>query len=180
MLFVAMAAYYGHDIADAALQLYVEDLSDLEIGAIKYTLTQMRRDPKVRRMPLPAEIREMIRPAQISDDDQAREAAARILTAISRFGWNNHERARAYVGELGWAVVQAQGGWMQLCEEVTDSRVGTYQAQWRDLAASIQRRSRAGQYGEAPSLPAPQSERMRGLIQAATRRLDGPEGEKIR
>lgn len=153
-LIIATSAYYGHKIEDTVLALYIEDLEDLPLARIAQAIREVRRDPKTTRFPLPAVIRARLTPPE-TDEDQAREAASRILAAVARYGWSNPERAEAYIGELGWEVVKRQGGWRSVCEGVTEDNKTIHQAQWRDLAASLSRRSRAGTLEQAPALPSP-------------------------
>ncbi len=153
-ILVATALYYGQEVADPALQLFVEDLEDLPIKDVLCALKELRRDPKITRLPLPAVIRAKLQPPQ-TDDDESREAAARIIAAIAKFGWPNSGHARAYIGELGWAVVQRQGGWTTVCDMVDEGSLTSYQAQWRDLAGAIRRRALAGQLDSPPSIPEP-------------------------
>ena len=82
----------------------------------------------------------------------ATEAAARILTAISKFGYIDPDGARKYIGDLGWEVVGMQGGWISLCENVTVANETIYQAQMRELAQSIVNRRSAG-VCHPPKLP---------------------------
>lgn len=157
-LFVATSMYYGQQLQNEALALYVEDLSDLSFDSVSAALAEFRRDQRIIRVPLPAIIRAKINPEPIDQDDD-REAAGRILAAISRCGWCNQEQARNYIGELGWAVVQMQGGWEAVCGMVDEGNLPSFQAQWRDLAGSIRRRSAAGLQNFPPPLPKPKETR---------------------
>lgn len=151
-LIVATALYYGQEIPDPALKLYVEDLADLPFAVVAEAIKQVRRDPKTTRFPLPAVIRDKIAPAE-TDELQAMEAAARIPEAVSRFGWNNPGPARLFIGELGWVVVQRDGGWSNVCQVLNEDNLGTLKAQWRNLALGELKRARMGILHEAPSLP---------------------------
>lgn len=153
---VATSLYYGQDLADSAILLFVEDLEDLPLAEVMAALKRLRRDPKVSRLPLPAVIRAQITPPE-NDIDEAREASSRIMAAIARFGWPNSEQARMYIGELGWAVVQRQGGWVSVCQVLNDSNKASFHAQWRDLAESLRKRAMAGNLDTAPGLPEPKS-----------------------
>lgn len=152
-LIVATSAYYGQKLDPTVIAMYAEDLVDLPIEQVRDALLQIRRDPKITRFPLPAVIRDRIQPADTVEAD-ARDAASRIVAAISRFGWPNGERARGYVGELGWLVVERQGGWQNLCQAVETDDIGILQAQWRELAVSLIKRAKAGTLNLPPSLPA--------------------------
>jgi hypothetical protein len=134
-LLLAMARYYGQEIEDDALLLHVEDLADLPFQRVVLAMKEVRRDPKTTRLPLPAVIRARIEPSR-SDEGLAIEAASRITSAVSRYGWTNESRARGYVGELGWLVVELNGGWLSICETLTADNLGTFRAQFRQLALS--------------------------------------------
>lgn len=156
-LIVATAMYYGHEIEDTVLSLYVEDLEDLEFPAVARAIGEVRRDPKTTRFPLPAVIRDRIAPVDLSDAD-AKEAASRIVQAVAKFGWCNPNSAQSFIGELGWFIVQRQGGWLNVCQMTDHRNLTSLQAQWRDLGASIHRRALAGTLHIPPALPAPRHE----------------------
>lgn len=146
------ASYYGRDLADEVLTMYAEDLSDLDPAACIAAYQNWRRNPKHSRMPFPAEIREIIAPSE-NPQEEAREAASRIIGAVPKFGWCNPQEARDHIGELGWQVVEMQGGWTAVCEGMNARQTPNLQAQYRDLAESIYRKSQRGIFGAPPSLP---------------------------
>lgn len=156
-LIVATSMYYGHEIPDPVLNLYVEDLEDLPFAAVAGAIKEVRRDPKTTRFPLPAVIRERLEPAQ-DLESQALLAVGRIIEAVARFGWTNSERAREVIGELGWQVVEREGGWQNLCGELNQDNIGMLRAQWRQTAIAVGKASQAGTLSDAPALPKPRSE----------------------
>lgn len=151
-LILATAAYYGQKIEDQVLVMYAKDLEDLEFDAVSFAYDKWRKDPKHAKAPLPAQIRSMLN-ATVTDEDKARDAASRIVSAMSRFGYMRPEDAKEYVGELGWAVVERQGGWSSLCERVMREELPTYQAQWRQLALSLIHLFESGLGHRPPELP---------------------------
>ena len=151
-LIVATSAYYGQTLGDAVLGMYVEDLADLDFTQVVDTIKVLRRDPKNRTFPIPAIIRDRIKPADL-DEHEARDAASRIVTAVSSYGPYQYERAKAFIGELGWFVVKRQGGWTAVCLMLTRENQSTLQAQWRDLAGSFAKLAKAGQLNQAPEMP---------------------------
>jgi hypothetical protein len=153
-LLVGTAAYYGQSLRDDVLLLYVEDLTDLPFEAVCTALKEIRRDPKTTRCPLPAVIRNHITPAE-TDENKAIEAVSRIIDAVSRFGWNNLEAAKEFIGELGWQIVTRDGGWQNVCESMNPDNLGVYRAQWKQLALTQIQRAKAGTLNTAPALPAP-------------------------
>lgn len=147
----ATASYYGKRLEPDVLTMMCDDLSDLPLTACVDAYAKYRRDSSNRFFPLPAQIRDIISPAT-SPDDEAREAAGRIIQAIAKFGWCNESRAKLFVGSLGWEVVQRFGGWPSVCE-LQNKNVGTFQAQARDLAKSVSVRALNGSLDRPPELP---------------------------
>lgn len=158
-LWIFYAAYFNRTLPDEVIEMYCEDLADLDFDTVKAALAQYRRNPKNTQLPIPSKIRELVCP-QIDDDSISREAAARIVAAVPKFGWNNGKDAKVYIGELGWQVVQKQGGWVYLCENMgKEISPTTFQAQARDLAKTQIQLSRAGLGDTPPSLPEPTNQR---------------------
>lgn len=154
-IFALYAAYYRVKLEDAVIQMYVEDLCDLSFIEVEEALRVYRKNAKNRVMPLPAMLRDMVEP-QLDDDTLARDAASRIVAAVSKFGWCNGGEARGYVGELAWSVVNRNGGWSYICENLGRGLdVGTFQAQARELAKTQIQLSRAGSLDLPPALPGP-------------------------
>jgi hypothetical protein len=135
--------------------LYANGLRDLGWKAAGDALEKIMRERKGGEwFPSIRDVREKIVPV-IDDADDARAAAARIIAAVAKYGWPNPVGAKAFIGELGWMVVEQQGGWAVVCQEMNEHTRGTMQAQMRDLALSLQRRARAGQIDAKPALPKP-------------------------
>lgn len=150
----ALGEYYDKNLTQNQIAMYVEDLIDLDATQLVEAIKRYRLDPKNDRFPLPVKLKAMIGQA-VSPDDAARDASSRIIAAVAKYGWNNPDRARDYVGELGWEIVKRQGGWMNLCESLTYDNQGMLQAQWRELAVSVQR-SGTRTRDTGPSLPSPE------------------------
>ncbi len=163
ILWVQLSAYYQLSLRNEVLEMYVEDLAGLSAETISNAMSMYRRDPKNTRMPLPAQIRAICEPP-VDDDSLARESVSRIIKAIRKFGYPSHTEAREYIGELGWRIVERNGGWDVLCENLTEDQVGIFQAQARDLAKAQIQFSRAGRIDEAPALPGPKNVQMNELI----------------
>jgi hypothetical protein len=135
-LWAMYAAYYQRQLSDAVLIMYADDLSDLDFSKVRDSLENYRRNPKNKFLPLPAMIRETLDP-QVDPDSAAREVAALITGAIVKYGWINPILAREAISEIGWQIVERQGGWMHLCQNhgVTIDPT-TFQAQIREQAKS--------------------------------------------
>ena len=87
------------------------------------------------------------------DSDNAREAAERIVHAVSRYGWSNLTLAKEYIGELGWKCVEMQGGWQTVCSEVTHENQGFLKAQYREYCRTLIHRGRKGILELPPAIP---------------------------
>ncbi len=135
-LIVLTASYYGKTLSAPLLEMYVDDLSDLPTDQVALAYRAYRRNPKNTQFPLPAQIRGVVAP-ELDPDSIAREVAARITAAIPKYGYANSIDARAYIGEIGWSIVERQGGWPYICERHGVSIDPTaFQAQTRELAKS--------------------------------------------
>lgn len=149
---IGLAEYYDKVPTAAQIEMYVQDLSSLTPQELIEAVKRYRNDPKNDRFPLPAKLKAMVKPPEL-DEDLAKEAAARIVGAVAKIGPYETERAKAYIGELGWEVVVRQGGWESVCIALDYHNQGTLQAQWRELALSLIRRTRIGLVEKPPMLP---------------------------
>lgn len=153
-LLIGLAEFYGESLTPQRLNMFAEVLSDLSPEEVAAAIQNCTRDPRITRMPLPANLRQAVRPAS-NPDHEALEASNRIVEALEKFGWNNPRDARTFIGELGWIVVQREGGWEALCEATSTRMIPTLKAQWRELAKAIYARSQRGEIDTAPGLPRP-------------------------
>lgn len=165
-LWAMYAGYYRMKLDDQVLRMYADDLADFDFAEVRAALDVYRKNPKNRQLPMPSQIREIIKP-EVDPDSAAREVAARITAAIPKFGWCNSQEARAYIGETGWDVVERQGGWSHICQNhgITIDPT-SFQAQVRDIAkASIQfpRQAMAKAIG-VRDMPAQITEFVGGLV----------------
>ncbi len=132
MLFVGMSLYYGQEVHDQALELYVSDLEDLPFPDVEGALRDLRREVKTTRCPLPAAVRAKLNPT-IDPDAHAALIANEIVEAIGRVG---PYRLPSLSGEA-LEVIRLEGGWQRLCEVVTNDNLSIYKAQWRQLAKAV-------------------------------------------
>lgn len=101
------------------------------------------------------DILEIICPEQaieIDDDNLGAVVAGRIVGAVRTFGGNNAKEAEKFIGELGWRVIQDNGGWENLCRSLRDDDIMTFESQFRKKIATVAKMSRAGKL-EPPRLP---------------------------
>lgn len=148
-----IAEMTGRPLSRGAVSLMLDSVSELPPEKVFGALETWLKENKQLRYPLPAEIRDMCGVGKISIDAEARESASRICSAIRNFGYTNAERAKEYIGDLGWRVVERNGGWTTLCESVMDDQIGIFQAQARDLARATLERAQYGMIDAPPSLP---------------------------
>jgi hypothetical protein len=134
-LFICTALYYGHEIPDDALPLYIADLDDLPFVAVAAAIGGLRRDPRVTKCPLPSMIRARLTP-ESNSDSEAVMVTGRVLEAISRFGPYRLEEAKAWIGSVGWILVSMEGGWEHL-NAIESDQLPTMKAQWRQLAKAL-------------------------------------------
>lgn len=151
-ILIGFAEMCGERLTDTRMKAYLFALKDLSVDELKASVFKLMNDPSLTRFPMPGKILEHARP-QISTEDDAKEAAARIIHAVSKFGWCNRQEARAYIGELGWQVVEMQGGWVNLCENMRPNMIPNLQAQFRELAKTVHTKSRLGTLDTPPALP---------------------------
>lgn len=173
-LISATHAYYGKEISDLVLAMHADDISQLEFSLVSKAFIDYRRNKKNRFPPLPADIASMVDPESIvTDEDEAREAAARIITAVTERGQYDSSRAAEDIGVLGWIVVtEYLGGWAHFCQTLMAAQIPTVRAQVRDMALSVIHNAKAGTINERPGLP-------QKLGQKGISNISFPEIEKL-
>lgn len=159
-LLIQLAAFYGFDMTDVQLKLWAEFLSRRVTPAELATACEAYcDDPKNEFFPRPVSKLVALAHPQLSDEDTARDVAARIIGAIRRFGRYDGEGAHAAMGELGWLACRRLGGWSAVCDLAHTENLPTLQAQLRDLSKSLSAQARLGIQDTPPALPASQKER---------------------
>ena len=150
-----LTAFFGVQTQKEILLMYCEKMQKYPVGAVLMALDKISDDPKINKhnlLPISSHVKKILEP-EISERDEANEAASRIITAMGRFGSTGTTQAREYIGELGWHVVCLMGSWSRLCRDSLVENNGTLRAQLRDLAISSQARATVGQLDRPPSLP---------------------------
>ncbi len=151
-MWLALAGMYGREIDQLALKIMLDAISDLDHKKVAQAMMDWTRTSKQNRHPLPADIRSMVNP-ELDKEAEAREASSRVTSAISKFGWNNPEDAKKFVGTLGWHIVERFGGWNYICQNIgVTIDLTTFQAQAREIAKATLIRGPTG-LSTAPSLP---------------------------
>lgn len=155
-ILTALAEYYDKTLTAGQLAMYVEDLIMLSPVELLRAVQEYRTKPENNWFPLPAKLVALARP-QPTDEQNAIDAITRIIQAVAKFGSYRNEDAKNFIGEMGWFVVQREGGWQNVCALLNEDNIGMLRAQWREMAKAFSSRSRAGTLGLAPELPVQKS-----------------------
>lgn len=123
----------GRHLSELSVKAIAEDLSTLPVDKCIAALKQLRRTGK---FPSSQDVHDFVNP-QIATSDVGRDIASRIIFAISKYGWNNPQPAKNYLGALGWQCVERFGGWLMICETVNSHNQMQITAQLRDLAETL-------------------------------------------
>lgn len=136
------AIYYGKlDLSKEQLSMMIDVIAQhFESEGYEKILSAIDRyvlDPKNKFFFSPATLRPYLFP-ELSTETKSIEVASRLTSAVRKFGYSNPGEARAYIGELGWKIVERNGGWQPLCENLGVSiPVTTFQAQARETAKAL-------------------------------------------
>lgn len=109
----------------------LKDYSDEEIkGALGNAISTLNE------WPTPSMIKRLCQGTSRTDEEIGQEVSSRIEGAISKFGYTSPDKAKEYVGEIGWVVVQQCGGWESICE-VDYDQLPSSRKQWRDIGTIV-------------------------------------------
>ena len=152
-LIIENAVFYDAPMNEIKLKLYAEVLQSESVEKLAEAFKHFRHKPGQKFLPMPADILAFCNPKGDPDSD-AREAAARIVQAVGKFGYMQGSAASKFIGSLGWRVVERIGGWQYLCENLgTNIDVTTFTAQARDLCKATW--ARGDLNDTPPELPPP-------------------------
>lgn len=150
---------------------------DAAVAAIEAAILERRGHEK---MPSIGDLAHRCSP-QIDERGTAVEVSGRIIAAVTKFGWANARDAADWIGEVGWAVVDRNGGWESLCQSMREKDVPTWRAQLREQAASVIQRHKAGVLGAAPKFgevaAAPRMAALVGGVLKKSEEYDGQAGK---
>lgn len=147
-----VAEYHQSPASKTTIMMYARDSHNIPVSELWVAWDKYRLNPHNSRMPMPGQLKAILNPT-LTPDDEANEVAARILTSIPKHGWSNSLKAREYIGEFGWKVVEMQGGWHYLCETHKASQDGIFQAQCRNFAKTVSIKAKLGTLDTPPALP---------------------------
>lgn len=160
-----LGMYYDKALNATQVSMYADHLMALTPDELREAIRIYQLNPENKFFPLPATLIALMKPAESSELDIAREVAAKIIQAVSKFGSYRSKDARESIGEHGWKVVERQGGWVNICQDLNESTKGMMQAQMRDLALAIGRMSKNGTLDQPIGLPQKQTaEAVKALI----------------
>lgn len=125
--------YFQQNLDNRMLAVFADDIqgAGLTCAEALGAMRELRMEPGRRRGPYPNELVALVR-EQPSTREQATQLAGRVWTAITFHGRTNPDRARAYIGELAWGVLEGWGGWAGLCAETMSDGRSHFIAQLRD------------------------------------------------
>jgi hypothetical protein len=147
-----LAIYYRETLSPIQLAMYAEDLSSLTPDQLVKAVKLYRQNPENRFFPIPAALIAIINPVN-SELDDGRDVASKVIGAISKFGSHRALDAKNYIGEIGWECVKRMGGWQNLCSELSDDNKGIFNAQIRDLAMTLKKKSVNGTIATPQDFP---------------------------
>jgi hypothetical protein len=141
IMLVKLAAYYEKTLSSEQIQMYSEQLEEhLTDEACSIACKKYIDNSANEFFPRPISKLIAIIKTPVSLDDDAQEIASKIINAVSKFGWNNYEDAKNYIGERGFDVVKRFGGWQYVCQELGQNiQLTTFNAQIRELLKSTAR-----------------------------------------
>jgi hypothetical protein len=149
-LLLARAEITGKTLSPIAVQMMIDDLSDLPFIKIAKVLSEWGKTNSD--FPYPARIREQVMPVT-DDSDDGRDVASRVIAAVSKFGSYRAAEAKAHIGEIGWECVMRMGGWKTFCSELSEDNKGIMNAQVRDLAMTLKKKSMNGTIATPQDFP---------------------------
>lgn len=133
--------YREPPLPQEVFDIYIEDLAELSLEDLQVAIQIYRSNPKHFKFPLPSQLKALV---QLSDDEQARDAVARIISALGSYGGGDNTRiARKHIGLLGWALVNATGGWIEV-SRMTYQDLDNQQARWREHAKVLLAKKKIG------------------------------------
>jgi len=134
-ILAGLSVYYNQNISVEQLAMYAIDLHDLNLDELAVAIKRVRMNPSIKHMPRPAEIIEQVRG---NENHDAITMANKIVEAIGKYGYNNSDKAKSFLGDKGWEIVKRDGGWASICERATIENISIMKAQWRELAKAVQ------------------------------------------
>ena len=169
-----LAIYYRAQITPTQFAMYAEDLAHLTPEQLIHACREYRKNPAHKFFPLPAELMAIVKPIE-TELDLGQEVASKVIGAVSKFGSYRGEEARTWIGEIGWECAKRMGGWVTICAELTEENKGTFFAQIRGLAQTLNRQAKAGTLDQPRDFaPAIEANQIRELISDFSKKTATP------
>lgn len=156
VILIRMADYYGFEIKESALELYLEVFAQFPVDKIAQAAKIYMLNTENSRFPVPPhKIMDIFKGPQIDNKDLAIELARKLYKAIGDFGhtweqgyygeqgffWTDSKKNEfnsfrdAVVSELGdvaWKIICERGGWNRFVESANLVDEGMFLAQLRE------------------------------------------------
>lgn len=163
---LAIAEVYGKEFSESRAKFYTESIFEFLKNK---NLTQAYKEITLtcEYFPTPKQIADIFS-EKIDPELQAKEAAARIIGAVRKFGWANPKEAKIFIGSLGWEVVELNGGWQKVAESMNNRDIPILSAQFRDLALSQFEKHKKNIH-QAPQLP--ENKQVLNLINSSIKKI---------
>lgn len=153
----ALGHFCGKTIDAPIIAIYDKALHTYGYGnilkAIEAFVEEADANP---RFPSVKDIKRLLGDSEVDDASKAREAAARLIAAVGKFGSMNpdgkFQRQRDYMGELAWLIADMQGGYSSVCETLSSRNTPSLQAQYRDIGLSILQKAACGRLNLPPGI----------------------------
>lgn len=136
LLLVMLAEQTGEQLSKERMHFMAQRLLPLGpsvLQAMERLLDSAKRFPTVQ------DIKEAMGIKQLSPEQEGRDIAATLWSAVCKFCSQVNDKKmpqiEAYVGPIGWAIVERLGGWNRFVDAASESDQGIVMAQWRELAA---------------------------------------------
>lgn len=167
-ILVGLAQLTGRNMNLDGITLFVDAVEPV-LSLEEFTMAVRTWQEKNRAFPMPVDLIEIVRPP-IVEKDEAQIVVNKIIEAIKTHGytwtqWVPKDRyvggsweadAKAYLGELGFHVVKAWGGWGSIHESYFSAGEETvWRAQLRDFVQTQVRLAKAGRLDYLPEIPKP-------------------------
>lgn len=173
-LLFGLGEYYDKKLTPEQLEMYSHDLAHLTPDELRFAILKYRSDGRNERFPLPAKLLEIVKPTE-TELDLGQEVASKVIGAVSKFGSYRGAEARTWIGEIGWECVKRMGGWVTICAELTEENKGTFFAQIRGLAQTLNKQAKAGTLDQPRDFaPAIEANQIRELISDFSKKTATP------
>lgn len=145
------AVFYGLDLSAERLSLILDYWASTQVAppTICAAYKRFTEESRFGKFPTPAEIMSIIQP-RADPHDLGVATAARVVQAVSKFGYSNQTEAFEFIGQAGVDAVRRFGGWQYICENLgVTIDVTTFQAQVREITKSEIKLNGVGGYHQA-------------------------------